>query len=552
MADSVKFLKGTQANLTAKIAAIKAGTGTVEAGAFYLTSDTDRLYFAQASNELVPLNQFIRTVANVAALENVTAADGDYYYCKSENVLAVWDASEGANGGWVQLNPDTNNRINNSTSALSAGTSGNNVTLNMSVTDDGSTPRQATGTVTLAAGNNITLSESNNTVTITAAATNDTTYDLGSAAATGLSTGQSGAKLVLDASGSGTDSDVVIKSANSNLSISQSNDVITLTAADQSVSTVSANFDSSGKFKVGVKDESDADAVYSTEITPTISYGETGAKSSATFNSGTANLDVYTTTQVDSKISSALSAADALTYKGTVSSSDASTKLVGTAAFGTVYKVSNTISSPVAAKTGDLVIAEQNGNNTEGSANGATWVVVPSGDDQTITWVANATTGQVGSTDGTNGAYIKVAAGTHTAVSHSASGSVITTTVGQAADYTAQTATGSASDVSLTPATSNTATSAEFTAVTGIETDVYGNVVNGSVKTAKFTVKDSHANINSVSQTSSVSNNVATITTTVADTDAVSKSGTMTLTSDNLTLTASGSQTKLNLEWGTF
>ena len=502
MADSVKFLKGTQANLTAKIAAIKAGTGTVEAGAFYLTSDTDRLYFAQASNELVPLNQFIRTVANVAALENVTAADGDYYYCKSENVLAVWDASEGANGGWVQLNPDTNNRINNSTSALSAGTSGNNVTLNMSVTDDGSTPRQATGTVTLAAGNNITLSESNNTVTITAAATNDTTYDLGSAAATGLSTGQSGAKLVLDASGSGTDSDVVIKSANSNLSISQSNDVITLTAADQSVSTVSANFDSSGKFKVGVKDESDADAVYSTEITPTISYGETGAKSSATFNNGTANLDVYTTTQVDSKISNALSAADALTYKGTVSSSDAASK--------------------------------------------------SSGDDQTITWIANATTGQVGSTDGTNGAYIKVAAGTHTAVSHSASGSVITTTVGQAADYTAQTATGSASDVSLTPATSNTATSAEFTAVTGIETDAYGNVVNGSVKTAKFTVKDSHANINSVSQTSSVSNNIATITTTVADTDAVSKSGTMTLTSDNLTLTASGSQTKLNLEWGTF
>ena len=48
--DNVRFLKGTQANLNVKI----NGTGDrFQAGAFYLTTDTDRLYFAQTASELV-------------------------------------------------------------------------------------------------------------------------------------------------------------------------------------------------------------------------------------------------------------------------------------------------------------------------------------------------------------------------------------------------------------------------------------------------------------------------------------------------------------------
>ena len=54
---NVKFLKGTQESFN------KLHEFTD--GAFYLTTDTDRLYFAQSQRECVPLNQFIRTVTEV-------------------------------------------------------------------------------------------------------------------------------------------------------------------------------------------------------------------------------------------------------------------------------------------------------------------------------------------------------------------------------------------------------------------------------------------------------------------------------------------------------
>jgi hypothetical protein len=53
---NVKFLRGEQSKLNNL-------TSFVE-GAFYLTSDTDRLYFAQSNNELVYLNRYIATVSD--------------------------------------------------------------------------------------------------------------------------------------------------------------------------------------------------------------------------------------------------------------------------------------------------------------------------------------------------------------------------------------------------------------------------------------------------------------------------------------------------------
>ena len=48
MAINVSFLRGSQANLNA----LKDG-GVFKEGSFYLTTDTDRLYFAQSNSELV-------------------------------------------------------------------------------------------------------------------------------------------------------------------------------------------------------------------------------------------------------------------------------------------------------------------------------------------------------------------------------------------------------------------------------------------------------------------------------------------------------------------
>ena len=97
---NVKFLRGTQANLDTLI----NGNGNrFTEGAFYLTTDTDRLYVAQAADELVLLNSIVKHVPNVAALANVDAsAVGDFYYADSENVLCVRKA-----GGWQQINKNT-------------------------------------------------------------------------------------------------------------------------------------------------------------------------------------------------------------------------------------------------------------------------------------------------------------------------------------------------------------------------------------------------------------------------------------------------------------
>jgi hypothetical protein len=80
---NVSFLRGTQSKLDTLLA---AGSGYTE-GAFYLTTDSDRLYFAQSATELVHLNHNVIHVANVAALPAVaTATEGDFYYAKEENV----------------------------------------------------------------------------------------------------------------------------------------------------------------------------------------------------------------------------------------------------------------------------------------------------------------------------------------------------------------------------------------------------------------------------------------------------------------------------------
>jgi len=57
MAMNVGFKLGTQAKLNELT--------SYEAGSFYLTNDSNRLYFAQTTEKLVDLNQYVRTVKNV-------------------------------------------------------------------------------------------------------------------------------------------------------------------------------------------------------------------------------------------------------------------------------------------------------------------------------------------------------------------------------------------------------------------------------------------------------------------------------------------------------
>lgn len=100
---NVKFLRGTQAKLD--------NLTSFNEGAFYLTSDTDRLYFAQSNNELVYLNKYItkvNTLAELQAMANLN--DGDFYYVVKENILCTRITDSDGTVHWAQINAsqDTN------------------------------------------------------------------------------------------------------------------------------------------------------------------------------------------------------------------------------------------------------------------------------------------------------------------------------------------------------------------------------------------------------------------------------------------------------------
>ena len=116
---NVLFKRGLQANLPT--------TGIVD-GAFYLTTDTHRLYVGNAvdanTNELVELNKSITVVNSVSDLPDGSAGKkvevGQFYYIAGTNTHT--DTSAGGNNGnilavvtsitngvphWTQVNPDT-------------------------------------------------------------------------------------------------------------------------------------------------------------------------------------------------------------------------------------------------------------------------------------------------------------------------------------------------------------------------------------------------------------------------------------------------------------
>ena len=96
MADTknLLFKRGTQAELNTL-------TSSVD-GAFYLTTDTNKLYIGKGT-DLAPelLNHSIRIVESLPTGENI--AKDTFYYVSSKNILCTH-----TNGNWVQINPDTN------------------------------------------------------------------------------------------------------------------------------------------------------------------------------------------------------------------------------------------------------------------------------------------------------------------------------------------------------------------------------------------------------------------------------------------------------------
>ena len=448
---NIMFRRGLQANLPQ----------TAVDGSFYLTEDTQRLYVGIGENNApVELNRTIRSVESLTALNalkgpvgsnaNDGVAVGDFYYVAggansvSGNILAYCSAVDATGKPtWVQINPDTNTKLATSTSAVTKTAVEKGVKVETSVQD--TEGRTAKGDFQVVGSKNITVTLVDGKIQISTPDGSDTTYEIKTQANSSKGT------ILLDSTG--TDSSINIGGKNSDVTVtSDDSGNITIGVADMRTKSIAVDAaPSSGNgfdLKVDGMDVGDFD--------PTIKLGDNAA---IHFVDGNATLPVYTKTEVDTKVSNSLKTFDAMAYKGTVTGSDASTKLASTGNVGDTYKAAAEITTPVKAHTGDLIIAK----GTDGAV---TWDVIPSGDDQTITGAATASGISVSDQSGTL-AEISVVKGNKINVSNSIEGKKTTLTVGHEA-ITQPT------PVAGTAVTQTAKNSAEFTAITDITEDGYG------------------------------------------------------------------------------
>ena len=139
---NVLFKRGRQANLP---------KSDIIDGAFYLTTDTNRLYVGN-NTELVELNKSITVVQSVSDLPKTGVEVGQFYYIAGENkhagasddngnILAVVTSIVNGNPQWTQVNPDTvdgNDRLSDVTITKGSYDAVNNVipyTLSFSIKD---------------------------------------------------------------------------------------------------------------------------------------------------------------------------------------------------------------------------------------------------------------------------------------------------------------------------------------------------------------------------------------------------------------------------------
>lgn len=561
----VRFKQGLQQTINS----IKTNSTPVTEGAFYLTTDTNRLYFAKSSaaSDLVELNQFIHILdGNSLPTKSTGVEEGDIYYIRGLNALAIYK-----NGSWVQMNPDTYLATANNGLTATAGNSKQAI-LNLLVRDSKENPDEVTGHVTVEGGANVNVEVSNGKIVISSTDTNDnTTYTMSA------ESDNAGAILRLSEDGASPahNQDVLIRGTDG-VSVekdSTSGDI--LIKGSVPINGVANTFSPTGGLVTTLSTEDDN--IQSTPIIPTISYGavDGATRSTAVFVQGqtgnpTAALDVYTADEVDTLINDRLASFDAMSYKGTIANEAAAiSAFTATGAnkpvAGDTYKAANTFTFSDGASvpgelqgatinTGDLLIAS-------GTDNNISWDIVPSGDDQFISVSTNAnnksfaihdgrtsvnsdiggiifheddTTGNsiIGLTTTVNGGNL------HVTPVHGAAGTGTAVTVPAVASATTQ----------------NTKGSLDIPVITGISKDTHGHIT--AVSAATYRIVDTHGVLSNFTTNNDLTGNVGTYQLAIGIDSDEAKMARFILTSDNLKITQATDNGnkgfKVNLEWESF
>lgn len=622
--ENIQFLQGTQSDLNKLLPGGGTSTaGTAIEGAFYLTTDTHRLYVGRKvttttgsyeAGKIYPeeVSTGISIVKDTGSLTDIAAEahDGDFYYIQENNILAVYEG-----GQWVQINAPTGiDKINTGVTRPSGNTTDAIVTTEM-LTQAG----RKTGKLKFVAGSNVQLTPGTTDQTnteyeigsMTISAT-DTTYAIGST----TSSTNGNAKIGLKKNGGSSleSGAVVIKGSSTtgetvNVTSDSSGNIVVSGPKFSNIgyeATTGTNSNYGITTTLNYTDGAGSSKTVTGSIDPQISYGQNGsAKSTAHFiQSGSnqpiiADLNVYTKAQADTAISNAitsqLATANAMTYKGTVTSAaDLKTKIIanGGAHNGDVYKVGaleQTFSvDGVNVQTGDLIILtgeETNGQiqiNSQNISNSTSTdnilticELVPSGDEPQVTAEASAT--------GASQIYTKLydgknASNTNILTTRYVGGNKITisqttdSTTGQDVSLTfnhdTTTRTNSTNETVQNAGTANAiirkSTGSDTIQNDGYElfvfsdpskallTDSYGHVTGLKGKTITF--KHNKLNSNATIAYSTPSTNVGRVGFTLTDSLSNNTAGTIDFASSTLTVVgdATNNQINVNLKWGTF
>lgn len=540
---ALSFKCGSQAALEPYIKGAAAGGQAAVDGTFYLTNDTSRLYVGN-NGRAIPVNQGVITVANIASLPTPGEA-GQFYYAESENVLAVWSGKNDSSGVWVQINNNTDTLINSVTNTVTAITGG--VSVETKVASSDSTTKE--DTFELVGSNGVTVSRTDN--------------DTISIRGTGATLSSSGAVVSLGGSphtGSVTfegDGNLVTVEGNGANKIKISVDDSSHVASEE-FSNEDIGFKHTTKFKSGQSVESTVDPIIKLD-----------ADSSAIhFEDGVATLGVYSKDKIDDL----LQGVNAMHYKGTVTGvSGASvsggvidyvTGITGGQAaeqhkIGDTYAVSQNIeltvgSSSYEIKAGSLLIATGTSENSDGYIDsGLKFNVINESfeaDTQyelttaSVTGGGKATLKEANSNQREVGSFEVVGSG-DVVGSHS-NGKV---TLSHKA-YTAINVDGNGE--------STLDKDAVIKVVTGVESNATGHLTK--VETTDISVGDFDTTISSDEITTTVANNIATVThnlTLSTNGRASTDSGAFDLRSDSLKFTDvddANQGIKIDMVWGTF
>ena len=556
---NILFKRGLKANLSA---------ATITDGNVYVTTDEGAMY-VDVGNSRVRLGDF-KEYSTFSALQALNTNQLDtqaLYYITDGNMLIKWTGNPNdSNGGWVQINSQAS--LTNLIGSVK--TSGSAVTGGVSVTQ---TIRDNT-TATVATSNLNFVSADVDKLKITSAMDSGNNYailtftpeDIVENAAISVSNDQvnnntailtiTNNKTGTDASGqsvSTTGTSSTLSITGDGISVTEDNGALVLTNLG-GVDAVRESFDANGVLSVNILlttgDTIPPSSGYT--VTPTITYGESGA-SSAVFASGTAALSVYTQTEVDNKIAAELKAINAMTYKGSIGNNigDVSADLpTSNVHNGDVYKVSENGSFGNGIYTnchiGDMFIAVgTEGNDGVIPSANLTWSYIPSGDDE-----ASQYSLQYDSTNHT----IIMQDQDHTSVGVITAGNDIVFG-GTGSNITLGHNTVTRTNTTGTATTQTSGNDLTFSVVTGITTSSTGHITG--VETTSITVTDSSNYLTGVSNTvgtlSGTGSNTQ-ITVSVADNVAGSVTTDIKLHSDSLTFSrdTTNNITNIDFVWGSF